>query len=329
MQNFHRLLLGTFHAKFLLVDRKVALINSNNIQDRPNLEMMQHFEGPIVDSFYETGLHSWYNKLSPMLPCIGDSYQPPVEGYSFGLDNPYFGDIEILKAAKAARLLLREEAAQAREPPDEDALERFRGMVRKAMERATITANERWDEMMLGNAGGNGGGDMGGLGAWAGRMRAGFNTRPNSRRPSFDGTARRNSAPTVNRHLDHVDMLTINSEMSGASPTLVNGSTNGDSSTPAKTSAKEMFDTPVQASRKVKIAEPNGVESTPHDAPRHVRDVSDAGTLAASATSTLKVEPTGRERSGSSVSGRLQMLNEKFSELPLDREEAALGTIPD
>jgi phosphatidylserine/phosphatidylglycerophosphate/cardiolipin synthase-like enzyme len=31
-QNFHRVLLGTFHAKFLIVDRKVALINSNNIQ---------------------------------------------------------------------------------------------------------------------------------------------------------------------------------------------------------------------------------------------------------------------------------------------------------
>lgn len=31
-QNFHRVLLGTFHAKFLVVDRKVALLNSNNIQ---------------------------------------------------------------------------------------------------------------------------------------------------------------------------------------------------------------------------------------------------------------------------------------------------------
>lgn len=34
-QNFHRVLLGTFHAKFLIVDRKVALINSNNIQGEP------------------------------------------------------------------------------------------------------------------------------------------------------------------------------------------------------------------------------------------------------------------------------------------------------
>lgn len=37
--NFHRPLLGTFHQKALVVDRKVALLNSNNIQDRPNLEV--------------------------------------------------------------------------------------------------------------------------------------------------------------------------------------------------------------------------------------------------------------------------------------------------
>jgi phosphatidylserine/phosphatidylglycerophosphate/cardiolipin synthase-like enzyme len=37
--NFHRPLLGTFHQKALVVDRKVALLNSNNIQDRPNIEV--------------------------------------------------------------------------------------------------------------------------------------------------------------------------------------------------------------------------------------------------------------------------------------------------
>lgn len=37
--NFHRPLLGTFHQKAMVVDRKVALLNSNNIQDRPNLEV--------------------------------------------------------------------------------------------------------------------------------------------------------------------------------------------------------------------------------------------------------------------------------------------------
>ncbi|KZP06835.1 hypothetical protein FIBSPDRAFT_939801 [Athelia psychrophila] len=32
--NYHHVVLGTFHAKYMVVDRKVALINSNNIQDR-------------------------------------------------------------------------------------------------------------------------------------------------------------------------------------------------------------------------------------------------------------------------------------------------------
>lgn len=31
--------LGTFHCKYLVVDRRVAVINSNNVQDRCNLEV--------------------------------------------------------------------------------------------------------------------------------------------------------------------------------------------------------------------------------------------------------------------------------------------------
>jgi len=299
------LLLGTFHAKFLIVDRKVALINSNNIQDRPNLEMMQHFEGPIVDSFYETGLHSWFNKLSPMLPCVGDTYQAPTDGYKFGHDNPYFADIEIVKAAQEARIRLRQEAAQVHDM-DEGALDKFRGMVRKAMEQATNTANERWDGIMAGNGEGEG------IGAWAGRMRAGFNTRPNSRRPSFDGNTRRNSAPVVQRHFDRLDMVTIDSEMSGNSPTLVNEYTNGDVPSATRSANKESFDH-AQISRKIKIAEPDGVAPGSHDAEArrmHLQDGSEASTLPPSATSTLKVDSAGRPRSGS---GRLQQLTEKFS----------------
>ena len=48
--NFHRPPLGTFHSKFMVVDRKIATISSHNIQDNDNLEMMSHLEGPIVDS---------------------------------------------------------------------------------------------------------------------------------------------------------------------------------------------------------------------------------------------------------------------------------------
>lgn len=37
--NFHRPPLGTFHQKAMVVDRRIALLNSNNIQDRPNVEV--------------------------------------------------------------------------------------------------------------------------------------------------------------------------------------------------------------------------------------------------------------------------------------------------
>jgi phosphatidylserine/phosphatidylglycerophosphate/cardiolipin synthase-like enzyme len=67
--NFHRPPLGTFHAKFMVVDRQIATVCSNNIQDNDNLEMMSHLEGPIVDSIWETFLISWHNLLDPALPC--------------------------------------------------------------------------------------------------------------------------------------------------------------------------------------------------------------------------------------------------------------------
>lgn len=38
--NYHRPMLGTFHSKFMIVDRKYAVISSNNIQDNDNLEQM-------------------------------------------------------------------------------------------------------------------------------------------------------------------------------------------------------------------------------------------------------------------------------------------------
>ena len=67
--NFHRPPLGTFHSKFMIVDREIATVSSNNIQDNDNLEMMSHLEGPIVDSLWETFLISWHNKLDPPAPC--------------------------------------------------------------------------------------------------------------------------------------------------------------------------------------------------------------------------------------------------------------------
>ncbi|CDR99991.1 uncharacterized protein SPSC_03386 [Sporisorium scitamineum] len=68
--NYHRPLMGTFHAKLLIVDRQVALINSNNIQDRPNVEACVRLEGDIVNSIYDHALISWGNRLQPPLPCL-------------------------------------------------------------------------------------------------------------------------------------------------------------------------------------------------------------------------------------------------------------------
>ncbi|EKG19053.1 Phospholipase D/Transphosphatidylase [Macrophomina phaseolina MS6] len=68
--NYHRPVLGTFHAKFMVVDRKIAIVCSNNIQDNDNLEMMTHIEGPIVDSLYDMALLTWHDELKPPLPLL-------------------------------------------------------------------------------------------------------------------------------------------------------------------------------------------------------------------------------------------------------------------
>lgn len=68
--NYHRPIFGTFHAKFMIVDRRLALVQSSNIQDNDNLEMMVHVEGPIVDSLYDSALISWGRSLGEPLPQL-------------------------------------------------------------------------------------------------------------------------------------------------------------------------------------------------------------------------------------------------------------------
>ncbi|KAG9503495.1 hypothetical protein J7337_006340 [Fusarium musae] len=68
--SLHRIFLGTLHAKFCVVDRKIAAIMSNNTEDNDNLEMMVHVEGPVVDSIYDTALITWQNALHPKLPSL-------------------------------------------------------------------------------------------------------------------------------------------------------------------------------------------------------------------------------------------------------------------
>lgn len=143
--------------------------------------MMTHLEGPIVDSFYETALHSWYNKLEPILPCIAKAYQPPPGGYRFGGNNPYFAEIEVVQAAKAARKLLRRETAAREQEDDSQYEEGFMMTVRRAMERAAAVGGERWDEFVSNHTG-----EDNPLQVLRGRVRAGFASRPASRRPSMD-----------------------------------------------------------------------------------------------------------------------------------------------
>ncbi|KMU85669.1 hypothetical protein CIHG_03709 [Coccidioides immitis H538.4] len=72
--NYHRPVAGTLHSKFMIVDRKVALLESNNIQ------------GPIVDSFYDMALISWSVALNPPLPLIDTpaaSMAPPSYPFLF------------------------------------------------------------------------------------------------------------------------------------------------------------------------------------------------------------------------------------------------------
>ncbi|KAJ5587823.1 uncharacterized protein N7459_003588 [Penicillium hispanicum] len=68
--NFHRPVFGTFHSKFTVIDRQIALLQSSNIQDNDNLEMLAHIEGPIVDGFYDSALLSWGKPLAPPLPLL-------------------------------------------------------------------------------------------------------------------------------------------------------------------------------------------------------------------------------------------------------------------
>jgi phosphatidylserine/phosphatidylglycerophosphate/cardiolipin synthase-like enzyme len=67
VMNYHRPIMGTFHAKYMVVDRRIAILSSNNIQDRVNLEQMIHLEGPIVESFYDMSLMTFKSKISRKL----------------------------------------------------------------------------------------------------------------------------------------------------------------------------------------------------------------------------------------------------------------------
>lgn len=55
----HSVVLGTLHAKFCIVDREIATVMSNNVEDNANMEMLIHLEGKIVASIYDSALITW------------------------------------------------------------------------------------------------------------------------------------------------------------------------------------------------------------------------------------------------------------------------------
>ncbi|CAF3002949.1 unnamed protein product [Rotaria sp. Silwood2] len=108
VNNYHRLIMGTFHSKFMIVDRRLALLNSNNIQDRPNLEMMSHFEGDIVNSLYDTFVISWWLPFKPNLVCLKDEVSID-DDIQFGINNSKISSIKqpLQQAIARARLRLQ------------------------------------------------------------------------------------------------------------------------------------------------------------------------------------------------------------------------------
>jgi hypothetical protein len=85
---------------------------------------MIHLEGPVVDSLYDVLLLSWHETFSPALPCLPlpSLYSPSAASpssipsglpYTFNDSNKYLAKIDIAKAAKAARVLLKREGGEA------------------------------------------------------------------------------------------------------------------------------------------------------------------------------------------------------------------------
>lgn len=58
-KSVHVPLLGTMHAKFMLVDRRTAILSSNNVQDRPNVELAISMMGDVCKGFFDIFRRLW------------------------------------------------------------------------------------------------------------------------------------------------------------------------------------------------------------------------------------------------------------------------------
>ncbi|BEI83695.1 hypothetical protein CcaverHIS002_0402990 [Cutaneotrichosporon cavernicola] len=74
VQNYHIPPVGSFHQKTVIVDRQVALLSSNNVQNRDDVGFMVQLEGPIVQSIYDTAILSWWMSFKDPLPLLA---RPP------------------------------------------------------------------------------------------------------------------------------------------------------------------------------------------------------------------------------------------------------------
>ncbi|MCJ1283089.1 hypothetical protein MMC26_002416 [Xylographa opegraphella] len=85
--SLHVPLLGTLHAKFMVVDRQIGIVESNNMENNANMEMMTHLEGPVVDSLYDSFLITWHEALNPPLPSRNS---PAINGRFSTSNEPSF-----------------------------------------------------------------------------------------------------------------------------------------------------------------------------------------------------------------------------------------------
>lgn len=95
--NYHRPMLGTFHAKFMVVDRRHAIVQSDNIQDNDNMEMCVQLEGPVVDSIYDTAMITWNDALEPPPRCLSSpAATAPPPSFEVGKHGSLFSKEGIL-----------------------------------------------------------------------------------------------------------------------------------------------------------------------------------------------------------------------------------------
>ncbi|KAK3955806.1 D active site-containing protein [Pseudoneurospora amorphoporcata] len=112
VMNFHTPIMGTFHAKYMVVDRRVAVLQSNNVQDNDNLEMATHLEGPVVDSLWDMAMISWHKHLKPMMPCVNS---PAGEAWATGREDR-METTRVVDLSRQARVS-RNSLAVTKEPP--------------------------------------------------------------------------------------------------------------------------------------------------------------------------------------------------------------------